>query len=356
VLAIRCLALLLTTIASSAAGQTIQLEDGVFKVSNWRADSFVKDWAPIFSVYAGAGDMPAMLGTYSVENGILKFRPRFPLSPGVQYRAVFRPPSAPIVTAVFNLPTQSADSATRVDHVYPSASVLPSNVLKLYIVFSAPMSRGDAWKRIHLLGSDGRPVKNAFLELDQELWDPGMRRLTVLFDPGRVKRDLTPNLQIGLPVVEGREYALVIDREFADARGLPLAEGVRKSFRGAAADRTPLDPANWKIVAPNSGTRDPLAVTFPKPLDYALLQRTIEVLREVLGAASPIRGTISLAHDETEWDFTPATPWSAGAYRLSISTTLEDLCGNRIARLFDRNEGDRERAPQGKVFRSFEIR
>ena len=50
--------------------------------------------------------------------------------------------------------------------------MLPANELKLYIYFSAPMSRGEAWKHIHLLDDAGKPVPLAFLELDQELWDP----------------------------------------------------------------------------------------------------------------------------------------------------------------------------------------
>ncbi len=344
-------AAVLLALAAGAAGQTIRLEDGVFRVANANLDRTRKDWSSVFSVYAGAGDVPAMAGSYSVEGGVLVFRPLFPLSPGVQYRAVFRAASGP-VTAVFDGPKRAGESAARVVHIYPSANVLPSNLLKIYIVFSAPMSRGEAWKRIHLLDSNGTAVKGAFLEIDQELWDPEMRRLTVLFDPGRIKRDLAPNLQMGVPILEGRQYTLAIDRGFPDARGFPLAEGFRKSFRGGPADRTAPDPANWKIEAPAASTRDPLKVSFPKPMDYALVQRTIEVA-DTSGA---IRGTVGLARDEMEWNFTPAEPWKSGTYRLWISTTIEDLCGNRIGRLFDRNEGDRNRAPDGKIFRGFNIK
>ncbi len=201
-------ALLLAAIAS-AAGQTIQLADGVFKVAGWRADGSRKDWSTVFSVYAGSSDMAPMLGAYSVEAGVLEFRPRFPLAPGVRYRAVFHPPGGSAVEASFDGPKKSVDATTRVEHIYPSAAVLPSNLLKMYIVFSAPMSRGEAWKRIHLLDEAGRPVIGAFLEIDQELWDPELRRLTVLFDPGRIKRDLVPNLQNGVPVVEGHKYTLL---------------------------------------------------------------------------------------------------------------------------------------------------
>jgi hypothetical protein len=213
------------------------------------------------------------------------------------------------------------------------------------------MSRGEAWKRIHLLDEGGMPIKGAFLEIDQELWDPELRRLTVLFDPGRIKRDLAPNLQMGVPIVGNRKYAIAVDRDFLDARGVPLAEAFRKPFRGGPADRIPPDPARWRISPPHAGSQKPRLVQFPKPLDYALLQRALEVI----GPAGPVRGTIGLAREEMDWVFTPAEAWKGGEYRLAIDTTLEDLAGNRIGRAFDRNEGDRKLAPEGKVVLRFQV-
>ena len=55
-------------------------------------------------------------------------------------------------------------------HVYPSRAMLPENLLRLYIHFSAPMSRGEAYRRIRLLDATGKPVDDPFLELDEELW------------------------------------------------------------------------------------------------------------------------------------------------------------------------------------------
>jgi hypothetical protein len=324
-------------LAVSAFAQSIQLDGGEFKVSP--AEPNAK-----FSVYAASAELP-MLGSLRLENHTLTFKPRFPLSEGVKYRAVYQLAGRTPVEATFEVARHA--SQARVDHIYPSADVLPANILKLYIVFSAPMSRGEAWKHIRLLDHTGNAVKNAFLEIDQELWDPEARRLTVLFDPGRVKRDLAPNLQIGAPVMEGRRYTVQIDRDFPDAHGAPLAEAAAKAFRGGPADRTPVDPAQWRITAPRAGTRSALLVTFPKSMDFALAQRTIFV--------EAVAGKISLDRNETQWSFVPDQPWTRGAHRVAIDNTLEDICGNRIGRLFDRNDGDRERAPTGKVYRAFEI-
>ncbi|MGD1091858.1 MAG: hypothetical protein ABSB35_07670 [Bryobacteraceae bacterium] len=335
-----------------ASGQTIQMVDGAFRVNGWKADLSNRggDWSQILAVFAGAGDVPPMLGTYSVRNGTLVFEPRFPLSPGVRYRALFHAPGGLPIEAVFDGPASPAQSSTRVEHIYPSAEVLPSNVLKLYILFSAPMSRGEAWQHIYLLDEGGKTIQGAFVEIDQELWDPSYRRLTVLFDPGRIKRGLAPNQQMGLPVVEGKKYTLLIDRDFHDAHGAPLQEPFRKAFRGGPVDRVPPNPKQWRIGEPKAGTRDPLVVDFPKPLDYALLQR-------LLAVTPSTRGISSVDRNETEWRFTPSEPWRAGDYQLVVDTALEDLAGNHIGRAFDVDTFAKapEPAPKGKVSLPFRI-
>ena len=306
----------------------IQFEGGVFRITGWEATAEPPSgWPSIFCVYAGAGDVPPLVGTYSVESSALVFRPRFPLSPGIHVRAVFQPPAGERVESAFDIPAAALlTPTTRVAHVYPSTGILPANALKLYVYFSAPMQKGDSWKHLHLL-RDGVPVAYPFLELDQELWDRDQKRFTVLFDPGRIKRGLASLAEAGPALEEGHTYALVIDRDWLDARGAPLAAGFRKEFRAAAADRIPPDPKKWSVIAPRSGSADPLLIRFPKPLDYALLQHEIEV--------TGVDGKVSVERDETEWRFTPDRPWRAGTYAIVIRTTLEDLAGNHINRPFD---------------------
>jgi len=323
------LVLSLLPFGAAAESVSIRIEDGKFQVSGWSPGVSVPSggWASIFSVYAGEGDLPPMLGSYAVENGSLVFRPRFPLSPGVRTRAVFRTPGALPVVAVFNSLTSVAAASTRVDHVYPSVDVLPENQLKFYLQFSASMSRGEVWQRIHLLDQNGKAVDLPFLEIAQELWDPEYRRLTVLFDPGRIKRGLLPLEEVGPAIEDGKRYTLVIDREWLDARGVPMQEGFRKSFRVGPSDRTPPDPSTWRLNGPKVGTSDPLVVEFPESMDWALALRLIDV--------PGVLGTASVENNETEWRFKPNAPWKAREYKLVIDTALEDLAGNRIGRAFD---------------------
>ena len=318
----------LVEMAAIAQDAHVEFKNGVFTLVGWQGkigdEPPAPGWESVLTVYAAGADTP-MLGNYSVENGpqgkTLNFHPRFPPAPGVAYRAVF-PGGSFVVDAAPTPPP-----AARVEHIYPSTDVLPANELKLYIYFSAPMSRGEAWQHIHLLDDSGKLVPLAFLELQQELWDPGYQRLTVLFDPGRIKRGLVPTNEIGSPIIEGKHYKLVIDRDWHDAGRVPLMEGFQKTFTGGPSDRTPPDPKHWIVTAPKAGTSEPLTVEFPKPMDYALLQRMLDV--------PGVEGRITVDRNETRWIFTPSAPWKTGLYHLVADTLLEDIAGNHLDRAFD---------------------
>jgi hypothetical protein len=281
-------------------------------------------------VYVGSGDLPPMLGTYQAFPDKLVFTPRFPvgLSEGLEYHAVFK--GSPFEWYLRGTRLISAPSA-RVAQVYPSVDLLPSNQLKFYIYFSAPMQRGGVWQHIRLLDDKGQKVELAFLEIDQELWDSENRRLTILFDPGRIKRGVKPQMDTGSAIVEGRRYTLVIDKELHDANGSELAQPFRKEFRGGPALRSGIELKDWKIAPPPADSRSALQIDFPRPLDQALLEHVIHVH----GVDGEIPGSVLIDAQETRWRFIPSEPWHGGAYSLVIDMALEDLAGNRIGRPFD---------------------
>jgi hypothetical protein len=329
---ILAIVLVLGTIARAQA-ISIQLDAGTFRVTGWQAPASPPPggWESVFSVYAGTADAPAMLGSYAIEGGMLVFRPRYPLAAGVSYRAVFHQPGrATPIERRFDGPTRVKAPATRVERVFPSADVLPSNTLRLYIYFSAPMSRGEVPARIHFLDSRGNELKGVLLP-GQELWDPTNQRLTMTFDPGRIKRGLESNSKMGPPIAEGERYSLVVDRAWPDAQGLPLAADYRKDFRGGPALRMPPDPKQWHLTIPRAGTSAPLVIEFGRSMNYPLLQRMLQVA----GPKGRTAGTIAVNRNETEWQFTPRVPWPAGAHRLLVDADLEDVSGNRINQPFD---------------------
>ena len=275
----------------------------------------------LLRVYVQGRSENPLFGDYRLEGRRLRFIPRYPLSPGVRYVAAFQS-----IETSHTVPAKPAGPATTVVRVTPSRDVLPENQLKFYLYFSAPMSRGEAYDRVHL-EADGKKVEHPFLELGEELWDHAGTRLTIFFDPGRIKRELKPREEIGPSLEAGKSYVLTIDREWPDAEGRPLQAGFRKAFRAAGPDEKQPDPARWTIAAPRAGTRDPLGVGFDEPLDHAMLGRVLEV--------AGVPGRIEIDQEETRWRLHPEKPWSAGRHELRVDTLLEDLAGNSIAKPFE---------------------
>jgi hypothetical protein len=315
------LAALLVTSLAAAASVSIEYRDGAFHllgVSPPPAQSSE------FTVSTAPGN-PPLFGTYSVEDGQLTFRPRYPLTPGVTYYARFRDTSA-----VIRGPAAAPVQPTHVVAMYPSAATLPANLLKLYVLFSEPMHSGDIWTKIHLIDQDGSAVLLPFVELEPELWNPNFTRLTLLFEPGRIKRGVKPNVDMGPVLQPGHRYTLVIDRELRDANGNPLVATFRHEFSAGPAERRGIDPQAWSLSQPHAGTTEPLIVRFDRPLDYALLGDVFEV--------PGVPGAAAISPGETEWRYNPSQPWTAGDHSLLISMALEDLAGNRIGRPFDVDE------------------
>ncbi|MGE0552213.1 MAG: hypothetical protein AB7R55_02160 [Gemmatimonadales bacterium] len=310
---------------------------GVVRVDGVRSEGAALVHAlPAGSVPAAdsGGALPAMAGRWrSTETG-LAFTPRFPPTEGVTLvvRVDTAPGAAPLLER-FEVPRSAREGdGPRVVAIYPSADTLPENLLRFYLEFASPMWPGEALEHLRLLDGKGEPVRAAFLDLSQELWDPSGTRLTVLFDPGRVKRGIRTNLEMGRPLRAGERFTLRIEPGWRDRGGRALAEPVERSFFVAPASYATPDPAAWALTRPVVGSVDPLEARFPAPLDQALARRLIAVL-DPDGQA--VQGAIELDDGERTWRFTPAVGWGGGRHRLAVSPELEDVAGNRPGRPFD---------------------
>jgi hypothetical protein len=87
-------------------------------------------------------------------------------------------------------------------------------------------------------------------------------------------------------------------------------------------------------------------VTFPFALDFALLQRAIDVASDKEGL---LKGTIEVGADAMSWRFVPDVPWQQGAHRLHVASVLEDPAGNRIGRPFEADPSQAAAATTGTV-------
>ena len=227
----------------------------------------------------------------------------------------------------------------------PARIKFRKNLLKFYIHFSAPMSRDEVYRHIHLIDENGAEVVRAFLELEQGLWDQSMQRFTLLFDPGRIKRGLAPHKELGPALKEGKIYKLVVDRAWEDANGDSLVENYTKTFQAVAADRLSPNHNKWQLISPAVGTRDAFKIILGEPLDHELLKRLLTVYDN---HSEFIEGRVEAVKEEKEWHFIPDREWNIGLHTVRIDPVLEDLAGNTLNYLFDEEMSEQEKPIKSK--------
>ncbi len=257
--------------------------------------------------------------------------------------------TAMVASAPASACTTGQASEAQVEQVYPSADYLPENLLRFYIYFSEPMARDDIWDTVVLLDAEGTEMPGVFIENKFDLWSPDDRRLTVLFDPGRVKTGLVAHNTLGRALQEGETYTLRVDQSAQTRRGCALTSGFDKTFTATAEDFTAPDLSSWQVNRPAAGTTDPLRIDLQSPADHLSLAYRIRVAD---AGGNRLRGALQLENDEQTWVFTPEYPWSDAAHSIEVDTTLEDIAGNRLSGLFDRplaKDGNSAPAPDTEI-------
>jgi hypothetical protein len=277
----------------------------------------------------GADGTP-MLGSVSVADDHLLFEPLIPLSRGKGYEVRVH---GELVETV-NIPLPTSGKPPVVVNIYPSGDTIPENLLKVYQEFSNPMQVGRSLEHVVLLQDARDTIKEVFLELHPELWNNEATVLTLWLDPGRIKRDLQPNVRMGKPLEAGTSYTLVISDQWADGMGVTLAESFSHTFIVTGRDSLSPDPDQWILLSPRADSRDSLIVRFGEPLDAILLREAITV---ETGEGHIVDGEISVSHAEKSLMFKPDVAWTPGRYHLQCEGRLEDLAGNNLNRPFDRD-------------------
>jgi hypothetical protein len=298
--------------------------------------------------------LPPLVGVHSFRGDDLVFEPRFGFEPGQRYRAVAESGAELLFAGVEREVEEEALPSTRIESIHPSGPTWPENVLRVYLHFSAPMAIGRAYEHLRWLDAEGEVLPHAFLEIAEELWDPSGKRLTLLFDPGRVKRGLVPHEELGRALRAGERYTLEVDARWPDASGRPLAAGVRHTITAIAEDLASPEIDAWTLALPTAGTREPLRVAFGEALDAALL---LEWLWVETSDGTRVRGALVLEDAEHAWSFTPEEPWRATPHALVANEGLEDICGNSLRAPFEVDLFERVTPPVGALRkRSFEPR
>lgn len=208
---------------------------------------------------------------------------------------------------------------------------MPANLLRLSIAFTRPPA-GPVLPRLSLIREDGSAIEEPFL--DQELWSPDSRILTVLMHPGRVKTGLAANERLGRALIPGAAVTLTFD-------GQRIGH-----WKIVAPDNQPPDPRKWRVAAPKDGSREAVVVRLDAPVDA--LGGDLIAIRDAAGKR--VQGTAQLGAGEASWRFVPTSAWRAERYVVLAAPDLEDPSGNRPGQDFEHAPGVEAPVPDGPAF------
>ncbi len=276
-------------------------------------------------------------GHYSVREDYLVFTPYFPFERGMTYAARIKETQGDLqyVYKAFQIAEQGAPEQAKVVSIYPSASELPENLLRFYFYFNTPMKKGQALDHIQLVDAEGNIDKRAFMAFKEELWSPDGKRFTLLFDPGRIKRGVSTNIEYGPALLEGKRYYLQISAYWQDVYGQELGIDTSKELVVGKAYRQQIEANQWVVEDPSANSTEVLSIQFDRVMDHALLQSMIQVQNQ---AQDHIAGRWEVAEAERIIQFIPAQAWQQGKYQIIIDSRLEDVAGNNLQNLLDQKE------------------
>jgi hypothetical protein len=319
------LVLILTFVSAAAAAPTATVADGKITVTGVTSP---KGLSVVVAegTEADIAARPPVAGDWKADEGKVVFTPKYPLKAGTTYRVIGTASPLDVHT-----PKAERGKPTVVTHIYPSAAELPENVLRFYIEFNQPMPRGDSYRYVRLVSENGKADPLPFVELDQELWNADQTRLTLLIDPGRIKKEVKPRIDLGPVFRQGKQYTLVVSGKWPTLDGGTLGKDVSKIITATAPQSTGIEPKDWKVIPPIN-TDASLRVSFGYPLDYVILSRTLTVIGS---DGQPVAGSAEPTDAEKGWRFQPTGRWLPGGYLLRVDTGLEDVSGNAVSRPFE---------------------
>lgn len=297
-------------------------------------------WLKVFVGPADAcceGRSP-LAGRYGLNDGAVVFKPQFPLLKGQVYTALTFSSGVAIKTE-FSVEGDMAPPP-EVLAMYPSGPTIPENTLRFYIEFASPMQPHVAETYVTLTDAEGVPDRAAFMSFKQELWNADRTRLTLLMDPGRIKRGVAQNLDLGPAFEEGRHYTITIGAGWPGALGGRTKSDFTRTLDIAPALRERPDPAHFEVSRPRLDSRDPLIVRFDRPFDRVQLFDALTLMAQ---NGRLIAGDIELQDAETTWVFVPRNVWSSETLRIAIDTRLEDVAGNNFRETLDHTLGSHSR-------------
>lgn len=288
-------------------------------------------------VFVGTPDLccegrTPIAGRYAFDGTSVAFSPAFGFEPGQEYLARTVAQTGEAELTSFQIASEATVQDAAVMQIYPSGDVLPENSLRFYIHFATPMKPHVAFDYIRLRDALGNTDEAAFMRFKQELWNEDRTRLTVLLDPGRIKRNVATNVELGPALLEGQRYTLQVEAGWPSADDRSVLPGFAKSFTVGSSLRSLPSLDFWEATRPCVGTQGSLYVTFDRPFDRHLLDQSIRVAGS---DGRDIEGALIVGSGERSLIFTPDAAWSGDTIQLFVDATLEDVAANNFRDLLD---------------------
>lgn len=327
---------------SPNAAPAVSVEDGAIVVRapgsiRWnKADEDARRAALSVTVVASDHASTPVAGEARLVSGALRFEPLFPLPAGQRFAVAWRPQAiggaGRAVVTIVEIPRAPTPRA-RVVGFGPDVPAIAANTLRLYVHFDQPMRAEAVVEHVELQDDAGRTIAEPFFVAGPELWSADGTRLTLLFDPGRVKTGLVAHDRLGRALRPGGAVRLVVRGTLPDATGRPIGQDFTRRWAVGPEARSRIAPSRWTVSAPPAGSVEPLVIALDAPVDRILLS---ERVRLVDTNGRPVAGHVKAAAAGDRWTLEPARPWAAGRYLVQVDPDLEDHAGNTVASRFDR--------------------
>ncbi len=220
-------------------------------------------------------------------------------------------------------------------NIFPQSDSLPVNIMRFYVEFSHPMQEMNIYEHVHLIDNKGQKGDSVFYQYPHEFWNNTRTKVSLLVDPGRVKRGLIAHNRLGRAFEEGVTYHLKIDSLLLNFEDQPLQKSVTKTFVAITEDIQAPNVNDWQLSQPRIETVEPLIINLKDKIDHVSAQTLLRITQnnQLVEGHFEMKGDTSLA-------FIPKSDWSRGKYQLSINSKLEDLTANSVNQVFDHNIAD----------------
>jgi len=234
----------------------------------------------------------------------------------------------------FTLQIPDAYEFLSIKNIYPSSSSVPSNILKWYIKFSKAVNTSYIYKHIRFINASGDTISNAILPLENTLVSEDKTLITIWIEPGRQKRGLIPNSKQGAVFNPNKTYKLIISNQLKDSEGVPMSADYIHSFKVEYPDRIKPNITNWNIQRPEINSLSSLLIHTNESLDYGSILNNIYIIN---AQNQKTEGDWRLIQQEKTLSFIPIKPWTQGSYKVLFHAEIEDLAGNNLHKLFDKD-------------------